>query len=205
MIYRKKPAAPINPTNLRKLSAATKDEILALYDNNETFRNLIEDWHYRGDVDYYCNEIFRSCFLKCAEWHEASRGDVRFYIEEDQHERYSDFVDGLEKAQRNYCLLPDSINPELELLYKMRSDWANCVDPERDDELYDTMKVMCDNFAEIIQEIVTEALNYWEDHPEELRDEATEYVYCAAGDDAFFDCTTYHLFQISEYVGEEDY
>lgn len=203
MIYHKKATTPINPINLRKLSDATEHEILALYDNNQTFRELIKYWHYRNDVNYYC-EIFRSCFLKCAEWYEANHGDIRFYIVEGSTKYYADFVDGLEKAQRNFCLLPDDMKPELELLYKVRSDWADCVDPEKENELYDTMKAMCDNFAEIIQEIVSEALNYWEDHPDQLRGEASEYVYCVAGDDAFFDCTTYHLFQISEYVDDED-
>ena len=194
----------INPANLRRLADATADECHAIFDNNEMFRTIVKAWLYRNDVDYYLQEIFASCFRGCAEWYEASPGDVRFYVNEGPNARYADFVDGLEKAQKGYGLLPDSMKPELELLYRVRSDWANCVDPEKDDDLYDTMKTMCDNFAETIEEIVTEALNYYADHPDEVRTNATDYIDCV-GDSVFFDRTTYHLFRITEYVEKEDY
>lgn len=189
----------MNPANLFQLCKASREDYLAVFDHNENFRTLVKDWINERDFEYYCYDIIQGCFGKrdCYVLDNYGLTEIKFWFRNNFNTDVGTFVAGVEKAQRDYCLLPDDLKKELDLLSKCRDEWADCTDPEKDEELHSVLVAMCENFAAIIEETINQSLQHYDKHPEDLRDIAGDYVELCPGDE-YYDCTDYVLYKINE-------
>lgn len=193
----------MNPANLHQLCNANREDYLAVFDHNEDFRLILKNWINERDFEYYCCEIIQGCFERrdvtsqCFDFDNCGYTEIMFRFKDGFNTAVGTFVAGVEKAQQNYCLLPDDLKQELDLLYKCRDEWADCTDPEKDEELHGILVAMCDNFAAIIEETINQSLRYYDEHPKDLRDIAGDYVELC-DEDEYYDSTDYILYKINE-------